>query len=383
MGIIGALIVAVAIWAWQGPGADLLLQEAAFPATAPVATGTADTPAVDTPAATEDNATPTAVASSPLARAVLTRTVPAGTLPQGMARSPLAQPQSPVAPGDGTLVWMPTVVVDASDDGSDPDGSDPDGSDDGTPEPPDDPTPDPTSDPDAPAPVYTVRVLNTYPHDPQAFTQGLEYRGGELYEGTGLRGRSSLRRVDLESGEVLQQTDLDAAYFGEGITLFDGRIYQLTWQGGVGFVYDAETFEPLDTVAYSTQGWGLTHDGTRLIMSDGSATIAFRDPETFETLETIQVSDGGDLIVRLNELEYIDGEIWANVWLTDRIARIDPATGAVLAWLDLRDLLPPDERDSSDAVLNGIAYDAATDRIFVTGKLWPYLFEIEVQAPES
>jgi glutamine cyclotransferase len=248
----------------------------------------------------------------------------------------------------------------------------------------------------ATTPVYGYRVLQTYPHDPQAFTQGLVYHQGELLEGTGIRGASTLRRVALETGEVLQRVDLAPGYFGEGITLFEDRIIQLTWTARIALVYDAVTFDRIGDFTYPTQGWGLTHDGTRLIMSDGSSTIYFRDPETFEELGRISVTDLGTPVERLNELEFIDGEIYANVWLTDRIARISPETGQVLAWIDLTGLLRGHRRDARPLferqdrvrvgaerqdVLNGIAHDAGAGRLFVTGKLWPSLFEIELVPP--
>ena len=234
----------------------------------------------------------------------------------------------------------------------------------------------------AAATVYGYRVVNTFPHDPQAFTQGLVYDRGDLLEGTGLRGRSSLRRVDLETGAVLQRRDLPAQFFGEGVALVDDRIYQLTWTSQQGFVYDRDSFDLLDSFTYPTQGWGLTYDGQRLIMSDGSDALYFRDPVTFAELSRIQVRDGATPVTRLNELEYVQGEVWANVWLTDRVARIDPQTGQVTGWIDLSGLLSPQEQAAAD-VLNGIAYDPQTDRVFVTGKLWPKLFEIELVPPFS
>jgi glutamine cyclotransferase len=219
------------------------------------------------------------------------------------------------------------------------------------------------------------KIVHTYPHDPDAFTQGLLYYEGFLYEGTGLYGKSSLRKVELTTGKVVQRLDLPAAYFGEGITLWKDKLIQLTWQSRIGFVYDRATFQQLRTFTYSREGWGITHDGKRLIMSDGSSTLYFWDPETFKEIGHLDVDDKGKSVPDLNELEYIRGEIYANVWQTDRIARISPSTGHVLGWIDLPGLLP--ER-SQDAVLNGIAYDAKQNRLFITGKKWPKLFEIEM-----
>jgi len=241
------------------------------------------------------------------------------------------------------------------------------------------PLPVPTATPPSfQSPQYTYRIVNTYPHDPDAFTQGLVYLDGQLYEGTGLYGASSLRRVDLQTGQVLQRYDLSGEYFGEGIAVLNDKIYQLTWQSQVGFVYDRITFNRLAQFTYPTEGWGLTHDGRRLIMSDGSAKLYFLDPQTLARLGEITVHDGETEIVRLNELEYINGEVWANVWQTDWIARIDPQTGQVLGWIDLSGLLGPEDRTRPVDVLNGIAYDAERGRIFVTGKWWPRLFEIEI-----
>lgn len=229
-------------------------------------------------------------------------------------------------------------------------------------------------------PVYRYRVLKTYPHDPEAFTQGLLFHDGELYEGTGLWGRSSLRRVTLATGEVQQQHNLEDRYFGEGLALWGDRLIQLTWRSGRGFVYDRATFQLLQTFQYPTEGWGLTQDGDALILSDGSDLLYFLDPETFQLRRYLTVKDGDRPINRLNELEYINGEVWANIWLDTRIARIDPATGQVLAWIDLAGL-DPTAQQNPDAVLNGIAYDAQGDRLFVTGKLWPRLYEIEILPP--
>lgn len=231
-----------------------------------------------------------------------------------------------------------------------------------------------------PTPVYSYQVINTYPHDTAAFTQGLVYTDNNLYEGTGLRGQSNLRRVELATGSVLQQHDLDAQYFGEGITTFNDQIVQLTWQENTGFVYDQTTFAQQDQFSYPTEGWGLTHDGTHLIMSDGSDNLYFLDPETYAEVGRISVQDQGNPIIDLNELEYIDGEIFANVWLTNFVARIDPQTGNVNSWIDLSGLLTPAEAQQAN-VLNGIAYDANNERLFVTGKFWPKLFEITLTAP--
>ena len=229
-----------------------------------------------------------------------------------------------------------------------------------------------------PAPVYTFKVVNSFPHDPTAFTEGLVSDGGALYEGTGLNGQSSLRLVDLSSGRVLQSLPLSSEYFGEGVTVWGDHIIQLTWKSHVGFVYDKISFQLLKTFNYPTEGWGLTHDDQHLIMSDGTATLHFLDPDTFKEIGRIAVTDAGQPVVRLNELEVIHGEIWANVWQTDRIVRIAPATGQVIGWIDLTGLLGPEERQRPVDVLNGIAYDAEHDRVFVTGKLWPKLFEITI-----
>lgn len=225
------------------------------------------------------------------------------------------------------------------------------------------------------APVDRYKVVRSYPHDPKAFTQGLVYLDGVLYESTGLKGQSSLRKVRLETGEVLQIHQLEPQYFAEGIAVWRDRIVQLTYTTGLGFVYDRDTFKTLRTFTYKGEGWGLTHDGTRLIMTDGSSFLRFWDPETLQETGRIQVRDGGRPVEQLNELEYIKGEVFANVWGSHRIARIDPQTGRVNRWIDLTGLLDAREARNVD-VLNGIAYDAGKDRIFVTGKLWPRLFEI-------
>jgi glutamine cyclotransferase len=227
------------------------------------------------------------------------------------------------------------------------------------------------------APVFTYRVVNSYPHDSGAFTQGLVFSGGVMYEGTGLKGRSSLREVDLETGDVVRIHRLEDVYFGEGITVWEDTIVQLTLSSGRGFIYDAATFELLRDFTYTTGGWGITTDGERLIMSDGTSMLHFLDPHTFERVGQVIVKDGMRPVIGLNELEYINGEVFANVWQTDWIARISPATGKIDSWVDLSGLLPPEDRQGAD-VLNGIAYDAAGKRLFVTGKFWPRLFQIEL-----
>jgi len=232
-------------------------------------------------------------------------------------------------------------------------------------------------------PVYTYRVVNSYPHDRYAFTQGLVFEDGFLYEGTGRYGNSSLRKVDLETGQVLALRELGADYFGEGITVFGDVIDQLTWKSNTGFVYDRDSFDLLRTFAYPGRGWGLTHDGECLIMSDGTSTVRFLDPDTYEETGRIEVTDEDVPVTNLNELEYVNGEIFANVWFTDFIARIDPDTGRVVGWIDLTGLLGDEYRTPGADVLNGIAYDAGGDRLFVTGKLWPRLFEIELVPEEG
>ena len=222
------------------------------------------------------------------------------------------------------------------------------------------------------------RIVRIYPHDREAFTQGLVYHDGFLYEGTGMEGMSTLRKVDLATGKVLQHIDLPHAYFGEGIVIWKDKVIQLTWKSKIGFVYDLATFKQLRTFTYARQGWGITHDGKRLIMSDGSATLFFWDPETFEEIGRLPVDDNGKPVANLNELEYIRGEIYANVWQSDRIARISPTTGHVVDWIDLLPLRAQAGRPQQD-VLNGIAYDAKQNRLFVTGKNWPKLFEIRLQ----
>jgi glutaminyl-peptide cyclotransferase len=226
-------------------------------------------------------------------------------------------------------------------------------------------------------PVYGYRIVRTYPHDTTAFTQGLQYVDGFLYEGTGLNGSSSIRKVKLETGEVVQRRDLARAYFGEGITVWKTDLIQLTWQSNIAFVYDSKTFAPRRTFKYTGEGWGLTHDGTNLIMSDGTDELRVLDPATFAERRRIKVTAVGAPLRYLNELEYMKGEILANVWTTDSVARVSPATGHVTGYIDLGGLLTAAEKGAVD-VLNGIAYDEKNDRLFVTGKLWPKLFEIKI-----
>jgi glutamine cyclotransferase len=227
-------------------------------------------------------------------------------------------------------------------------------------------------------PFYTYQVIKSWPHDPAAYTQGLEFSNGVLYESTGLFGKSSLRKVDLESGRVLQERDLPSEYFGEGITVLGDKIYQLTWQSHKGFIYDRQTFQPLKEFSYSGEGWGLTHDDRSLIMSDGTNEIRFLDPASLQSQRTIRVLSDGQPLSNLNELEYIKGEIYANVYGSDYIVRLDPGSGKVVGWIDLTGLLSTADRRQPVDVLNGIAYDATKDRLVVTGKLWPKLFEIRL-----
>lgn len=228
------------------------------------------------------------------------------------------------------------------------------------------------------APTYGYRIVHSYPHDPKAFTQGLIYLDGCLYESTGLEGQSSLRKVDLQSGKVLQRYDLAPNIFGEGLTNWKNTLIQLTWKAQTGFVHDRATFRLLRTFHYTGEGWGLTQDGAHIIMSDGSSSLRFWDPQTFQEVKRIVVTDAGVEVHDLNELEYIRGQIYANIWQTDLIAMISPQSGHVTGWIDLSGLRPASTRGDSDAVLNGIAFDAARNRLFVMGKLWPKLFEIQL-----
>lgn len=231
----------------------------------------------------------------------------------------------------------------------------------------------------AAVPVDGVAVIHTYPHDKSAFTEGLFYLNGYLYESTGLNGQSSVRKVDLATGRVLQSQALSPRYFGEGIVAWKGRLIQLTWQSHVGFVDDLATFKQLRQFGYPGEGWALTTNGRQLIMSDGTPQLRFLDPETLKQTRRLTVTADGQPVARLNELEWVKGEILANIWLTNFIARIDPATGKVIGWIDLTGLANAAEiGGNSDAIPNGIAYDAGNDRLFVTGKLWPKLFEIKL-----
>ena len=227
--------------------------------------------------------------------------------------------------------------------------------------------------------IWVPEVVARYPHDPNAFTQGLLFHDDSLYESTGSPDRivSSLRRVDIETGRVEQRHDIDSRYFAEGLALVGDRLFQLTWQQNVAFVYDLD-FRQIATHEYAGEGWGLTYDGELLIMSDGTSTLRFIDPADFSVRRTVTVTDEGLPRDRLNELEYIDGEVWANIWYADMVARIDPDDGRIVGWVDLSALYPADRRDA-DAVVNGIAWDPESDRIFVTGKLWPAIFEIRIR----
>ena len=235
-----------------------------------------------------------------------------------------------------------------------------------------------TNNPTINKPVnYTYSIVNRYNHDPTAFIEGLVYDNGVLYESTGLVGESSLRKVALETGTILQRISLGDDFFGEGITIFGDKIIQLTWQSEKGFIYDKTSFNVTEEFSYSGEGWGITHDDSRLIMSNGSAILSFLDPLTFKVVGTVQVHDGDTPVENLNELEYINGDVYANVWLQDRIAIINIQTGQVTGWINLAGLYNG-QNVNPDNVLNGIAYDAQGQRLFVTGKRWPQLFEIKL-----
>lgn len=229
-----------------------------------------------------------------------------------------------------------------------------------------------------PAPIVVPTILKRYPHDPAAFTQGLLWDGGSLYESTGQVGRSEIRHVRLADGKVLQRTSVPPTVFGEGMALWKGDLVSLSWQSGLGWRWDKATLKRKAEFRYPGEGWGLTQDGRRLILSDGTPDLRFLDPVTFAEQGRLRVTADGEPLYNLNELEYVKGEIWANVWQTPMIARIDPATGKVKSWLDLRAIVAQVPVTDPDAVLNGIAYDAKADRLFVTGKYWPSLFEIKL-----
>jgi glutamine cyclotransferase len=221
--------------------------------------------------------------------------------------------------------------------------------------------------------------VHVYPHDPAAFTQGLVFYDGKLLESTGQEGRSSLRLIELETGNVLRKVDIPSPYFAEGLTLLKGKIYQLTWQHQTGFIYDPVSFAKIGEFTYQGEGWGLTNDGESLILSDGTNHIRFLDPNNFQVRKAIAVFDANMPVMNLNELEYVRGEIYANIWHQDKIVRLDPHTGRITGWVDLSGLLSRNEVSDEEAVLNGIAYDDAKDRLFVTGKLWPKIFEIRLK----
>ncbi len=231
----------------------------------------------------------------------------------------------------------------------------------------------------AAVPVYGYEVVNTFPHDPDAFTQGLIFNDGALLESTGLERHSTLRRVELQTGKVLKKIDVAPYFFAEGMTLMGGKIYQLTWKGEKGFIYDPQSFEKTGEFNYTGEGWGLTHDADSLILSDGSNKLRFIDPSNYSVKRVISVTDGSRPVLELNELEYVKGEIYANVWHQNRVARIDPQSGQVKGWIDFSGLLKQGDVTDEEAVLNGIAYDEAGDRLFVTGKLWPKLFEVRLK----
>jgi glutaminyl-peptide cyclotransferase len=225
---------------------------------------------------------------------------------------------------------------------------------------------------------YSYKVVHTYPHNRDAFTQGLVYDNGVFFEGTGQETGSSLREVEIETGKVIRQHNLDGSLFGEGIALYGNRIYQVTWENKVGFVYEKSTFKLINKIYYATQGWGLTTINNRIVMSDGTNVLYFFEPEMFTVVSRIEVYDNKEKVDSLNELEYINGEIWANIWTSDLIVRIDPVSGKVLGYIDLKGILPGSDRNPDTDVLNGIAFDQAGNRIFVTGKKWPKLFEIRI-----
>jgi len=227
-------------------------------------------------------------------------------------------------------------------------------------------------------PVLQYEIIDDFPHDPKAFTQGLVWKDGFFYEGTGLYGQSSLRKVEPKTGLILNQRNLPDNLFGEGITIFNDRIYQLTWKEQTGFIYDVETFQLLETFSYDYEGWGITHDGEYLIISDGSHLLRFLDPITLEEIKQIEVYERQNNVDQINELEYIQGYIYANIWQTDKIAIIEPDSGKVISWIDLSGILDTVDVNQKIDVLNGIAYDSENSQLFVTGKLWPKIFKIRI-----
>ncbi len=227
--------------------------------------------------------------------------------------------------------------------------------------------------------VQGVQVTGTYPHDPKSFSQGLVVEGETIYEGTGKYGASFLREIELSTGTITAEVPLDSRYFGEGITIFGNRIYQLTWKERTCLVYDKDSLKFLGTLQYAGEGWGLTDDEKNLYMSDGSSTIQVLDPRTMKVIKRLPVKEGRRRIEKLNELEFVEGEIYANIWYSDQIARIDPENGKVLGWIDCGSVYPGRNRPDREHVLNGIAYDAESKRLFITGKNWPKLYEIKVQ----
>ena len=226
--------------------------------------------------------------------------------------------------------------------------------------------------------LYSYKILHIYPHDLNAYTEGLAFDNGILYEGTGLYGNSSIRKINLETGKLLQMIDLPPYYFGEGITIYGDTVIQITWRSHTGLIYDKESLALVKEFTFTTEGWGITHDGEKLIMSDGTSTLYFLDPITFKEMGSIQVTYSGKQILGLNELEYIEGEIYANIWLSDYIARIDSMTGNVIGWVNLEDLLDPNEYQRNSDTLNGIAFNKDTSSLLVTGKCWPHIFEITI-----
>jgi glutaminyl-peptide cyclotransferase len=238
--------------------------------------------------------------------------------------------------------------------------------------------PTPTGDASKPA-TFTYELVNSYPHDSKAFTQGLLFYNGYFYESTGEEGQSSVRQVELTTGKVLKITPLAADLFGEGLTILNGKIYQITWEDNKAFVYDLNTLQKVNEQPFQYEGWGLTNDGKNLIATDGSNVIRFLNPENYQTVTTIEVKNKNTKVNDLNELEYIKGEIWANIWHKDLIVRVDPKDGRILAWVDLTGLRPQETLRDGESVLNGIAYDEQNDRLFVTGKRWPKIFEIKLK----